>query len=132
MRLKIRDYTGGTGNSSKIGGKELKNYTEIFGDPAEYKELFVKRNAGKIDSSVKVLSCNIKTCSIGCLNYKEGDEKNMYDIISSIVNEYRSQSENIIIYFHYNETLKNGLMESGFTYTGELLKLYDIQCLNKA
>jgi len=132
MRLKIRDYPGGTGNSGKMEGDELQNYKETYGGPGEYKELFIKRNAGKIESSVKVLSCNIKTCSIGCLSYKEGMEEDIYNIISLIVNEYKSQSENIIIYLPYNETLKNGLMELGFTYTGELLKLYDIQDLNKA
>jgi hypothetical protein len=130
MRLKIRDYPGGTRNAGKIERNEPENCNENPGDAKEYKELFVKRNAGEIESSVKVLSCNIKTCSIGCLNYREGEEENIYDILSSIVNEYKPVTENIIIYLPLNEELKAGLMKFGFTYTGELLKLYDIQAIN--
>jgi len=73
-----------------------------------------------------VLSLNIKSCAIGCLHYKDGYEGSIYDIISSIANIYKSQTENIVIYAPYQEKLKDGLLKLGFINSGELLKLYNI------
>ena len=59
-------------------------------------------------------------------NYKyiEGYEKNISDIISAAVSEFRNQTENIVIYLNYNEKIKSILESDGFIFTGTLIKLY--------
>ncbi len=131
MRLKIRDYSGETGDGIKLQSVDIEDYKTAFGKTDVYSNIYIKRQKGKIAGSVKVLSHNIKTCCIGCLNYKDGEEETICGIISSIINDYKSQSENIVIYASNQEKLKDQLIKFGFTYAGELLKLYNIVCDKK-
>ena len=120
MRLKIREYEGTTvadGVESDTGNP---------GEEDRHANIFIKRKNGEIMGSVKVLSLNIKSCAIGCVHYRDGEEESLYGIISSIVNIYKSQTENIVIYAPYQEKLKDGLLKLGFINSGELLKLYNI------
>jgi hypothetical protein len=127
MRLKIRDCEDINGDARRIEKNDERNYVDIFGDVPDFENTFIKIHNGSIAGSASVMSENIKACSIGCLKYSEGDEGVISDILYSILNEYKSRTENMVIYAAYKESLKTALEKLGFVYAGQLLKLYKIE-----
>ncbi len=123
MRLKIRDYVCKSGNARKVTLEDSKEYVATFG-VVPNENTFIKTLDGKIVGAASVLSYNIKICVIGCIKYDMGNEESISDIVSSIVNEYKTLTENIVVYVVYEEKLKDILEKQGFAYSGELLKLY--------
>ncbi len=123
MRLKIRDYIDESGNASRVTLEESEEYIATFG-VVPNENTFIKMLDGKIVGAASVLSHNIKVCTIGCIKYEMGNEDPISEIVSSIVNEYKTFTENIVVYAIYDEKLKDMLGKLGFTYSGELLKLY--------
>jgi hypothetical protein len=124
MRLKIRDYTREMGDARTIGIEEIERYKDAFGYKPVPENTFVKIRNGTITAGASVLSYNIKACAVGEIEYNKGYENDVSEVISSIVYKYRKITENMVIFMPYAETLKNNLEKEGFTYNGELMKLY--------